>query len=97
MKPGQVSEPMDAGNGYRLLKLDARVPRRQATFEQARDQIAERVFAQRRAGEVLKYLDRLRAQAIIEWKNAELKAAWEKGKAEAAEAVLQAEQQVAAR
>lgn len=95
LKPGEVSEPLDAGNGYRILKLDARVPRRQATFEQARDQIAERVFQQRRASEVLKYLDRLRAQAIIEWKNADLKAAWEKGRAEAAAAVSQAEQQVA--
>ncbi len=97
MKPGEVSQPMDAGNGYRLLKLDARVAQRQATFEQARDQIADRVFVQRRAGEVLKYLERLRAQAIIEWKNAELKAAWEKGKADAAAAVAQAEQQVATR
>jgi parvulin-like peptidyl-prolyl isomerase len=95
LKPGEVSEVLDAGNGYRILKLDARVPRRQATFEQARDQIAERVFEQRRASEVLKYLERLRAQAIIEWKNAELKAAWEKGVAEAAAAVAQAERQVA--
>ena len=97
MKPGDVSPPMDAGNGYRLLKLDARVERRQATFEQARDQIADRVFQQRRAGEVLKYLERLRAQAIIEWKNADLKAAWEKGVEAAREAVLQAQQQVATR
>ena len=97
MKPGDVTEPMDAGNGYRLLKLDTRVPRRQATFEQARDQIAERVFQQRRASEVLKYLERLRTQAIIEWKSADLKAAWEKGRTLAAEAVAQAVQQVSTR
>lgn len=91
LKPGDVSEVLDAGNGYRLLKLDTRVARKQATFDEARDQIADRVFQQRRAGEVLKYLDRLRAQAIIEWKNAELKAAWEAGKAEAAKAVTEGE------
>jgi len=90
LKPGQVSEVLDAGNGYRILKLETRVERRQATFEQARDQIADRIFQQRRASEILKYLDRLRRQAIIEWKHAELKAAWEKGKADAAEAVAQA-------
>ena len=93
MKVGQVSEPLDAGNGYRLLKLDVRVPRKQATFEEARDQIADRVFQQRRAGEVLKYLERLRAQAIIEWKSASLKAAFDSGVQQAAKAVQEAAQQ----
>lgn len=92
---GQVGEPIDAGNGYRLLKVDARVPRKQAIFEEARDQIAERVFNQRRAGEVLKYLDRLRAQAIIEWKSPTLKEAWDIGRAEAAKAVAEAAAQPA--
>lgn len=100
MKVGQVSEPLDAGNGYRLIKLDVRVPRKQATFEEARDQIADKVFNQRRAGEVLKYLERLRAQAIIEWKSPSLKAAFDTGVVEAAkalaEAVKEAEQSGAA-
>ena len=87
MKVGQVSEPLDAGNGYRLIKLEVRVPRKQATFEEARDQIADRVFQQRRAGEVLKYLERLRGQAIIEWKSTSLKAAFDAGIAEAAKAI----------
>jgi len=90
MKVGQVSEPIDAGNGYRLLKLDARVPRKQATFEEARDQIADKVFNQRRAGEVLKYLERLRAQAIIEWKSASLKTAFETGVVQSAKALEEA-------
>src|SRR5690606_912466 len=42
LQQGQVTEILDAGNGYRILKLDTRVPKRQATFEQARDQIADR-------------------------------------------------------
>jgi len=89
LKVGQVSEPLDAGNGYRLLKLDVRVPRKQATFEEARDQIADKVFNQRRAGEVLKYLERLRAQAIIEWKSPTLKAAFETGVVAAAKALAE--------
>lgn len=97
LKQGEVSGILDAGNGFRILKVDTRVAKRQATFEQARDQIADRIFQQRRASEVLKYLERLRRQAIIEWKNAELKAAWDKGRVEAAAAVEQAAQQVAAR
>jgi parvulin-like peptidyl-prolyl isomerase len=89
LKVGQVSEPLDAGNGYRLLKLDVRIPRKQATFEEARDQIAEKVFNQRRAGEVLKYLERLRAQAIIEWKSPSLKAAFDAGVIEAGKALVE--------
>jgi len=96
LKVGQVSEPLDAGNGYRLLKLDVRVPKKQATFEEARDQIADRVFQGRRASEVLKYLERLRAQAIIEWKSPSLKTAFESGVAQAAQAVKEAEAQQAA-
>lgn len=96
LQQGQVSEPMDAGNGYRILKIDVRQASKQATFEEARDQIADRVFEQRRAGEVLKYLERLRAQAIIEWKNADLRSAWERGKADAAQMVAEAEKQMAA-
>jgi hypothetical protein len=72
-----------------LLKLDARVPRKQATFEEARDQIADKVFNQRRAGEVLKYLERLRAQAIIEWKSASLKTAFDAGVVQAAKALAE--------
>jgi parvulin-like peptidyl-prolyl isomerase len=87
LKVGQVSEPLDAGNGYRLLKLDVRVPKKQATFEEARDQIADKVFQQRRAGEVLKYLERLRGQAIIEWKSPSLKAAFDEGVIEAGKAI----------
>ncbi len=89
LKVGQVSEPLDAGNGFRLLKLDVRVPKKQATFEEARDAIAEKVFQQRRAGEVLKYLERLRAQAIIEWKSASLKAAFDAGVAEAGQVLAE--------
>lgn len=89
LKVGQVSEPLDAGNGYRLIKLDVRVPKKQATFEEARDDIADKVFQQRRAGEVLKYLERLRTQAIIEWKSASLKAAFDAGVIEAAQVLAE--------
>ena len=39
-------------------------------FEQAREQISDRVFTDKRKAEFEKYLEKLRAQAIIEWKNA---------------------------
>jgi hypothetical protein len=48
-------------------------------FEQARELISERVFTDKRRAEYQKYLDKLRAQAIIEWKNQDIKRAFEEG------------------
>jgi hypothetical protein len=47
--------------------------------EPAREQIADRVLGAKRRREFLKYLDKLRAQAIIEWKNEDIKKAYEEG------------------
>ena len=49
------------------------------TFEQAREQISEHVFTDKRKAEFQKYLQKLRAQAIIEWKNDDVKKAFEEG------------------
>ena len=48
-------------------------------FEAARPQIAERLSQQKIAAELRKYIQRLRAQAIIEFKNDEIRKAWEVG------------------
>ena len=48
-------------------------------MEEAHDRISERVFEQKRRGEFQKYLVRLRGQAIIEWKNDEVKKAYDSG------------------
>ena len=48
-------------------------------FEQAREQISDRIVTGKRKEEFDKYLARLRAQAIIEWKNPDVKKAFEEG------------------
>ena len=48
-------------------------------FEQAREQIGDRVFTDKRKGEFQKYLEKLRNQAIIEWKNLDVQRAFEEG------------------
>ena len=53
------------------------------TFEQAKDRVSEQVYAVKQRAETRKYLEKLRAQSIIEWKNAELKKAYEQVIAEA--------------
>ena len=49
------------------------------SFDKAKDQISDRVFTGKRTEEFQKYLEKLRSQAIIEWKNPELKKAYEEG------------------
>ena len=61
------------------MKLESTIEATTLPFEQARGQIAERLTQERQGGEMQKYLKKLRGQAIIEWKNEEIKKAWEAG------------------
>jgi peptidyl-prolyl cis-trans isomerase SurA len=87
MKPGEVAEPLRTARGYQILKLETSTPKRVTPFEQAREQIANSVLTDKRKREFLKYLEKLRSQAIIEWKNADVKKAYDEGlRQQAAEA-----------
>jgi peptidyl-prolyl cis-trans isomerase SurA len=79
MKPGDVSELVRTARGYQLLKLETMTATETMTLEQARDKIGERVFTDKRRAEFQKYLEKLRAQAIIEWKNEDVRKAFEAG------------------
>ena len=72
MKPGDVSEPIHTPTGYQLIKLETRTAPVPEPFESVRDDIANRIGQSRMEVEEKKYIDRLRAQAIIEWKNDDL-------------------------
>ena len=77
MKVGDVTEVMRTPRGYQLLKLEARTETRIRSFDDARDDISNKVGEQKILGERLKYLDKLRAQATITFRNDELKKAYE--------------------
>jgi len=77
MAVGDVTEPIRTTRGYQLLKLEARSESRVRSFADARADIGERVGERKRRGELLKYLDRLRTQATITWRNDELKRAYD--------------------
>jgi peptidyl-prolyl cis-trans isomerase SurA len=79
MKPGDVSELVRTQRGYQILKLETMTKTETMTLEQAREQISERVFTDKRKAEFQKYLEKLRAQAIIEWKNEDVRKAFEEG------------------
>src|SRR5262249_24086743 len=77
MKVGDVSEVIRGQGGYQVIKLDSRTEDKVMSAEESRDKIADALYEQKRVGEMKKYLAKLRAQAIIEWKNDEIKKAWE--------------------
>jgi peptidyl-prolyl cis-trans isomerase SurA len=82
MKPGDVGQPLRTQRGYLLLKLESSSGAQTMPFEQAREQISERVFTDKRQAELRKYLDKLRSEAIIEWKNPDMRKAYEEGLAQ---------------
>ena len=79
MKPGDITQPLRSARGYQLLKLETATAAEIKPFEQAREDISNRVFTDKRRDEFEKYLQKLRAQAIIEWKNADVKKAYDQG------------------
>jgi parvulin-like peptidyl-prolyl isomerase len=77
LKPGDVSEVLRARTGYQVLMLESATEPVTTPFDEARSAVADKVYAQKRRGEFDKYIKKLRSQAIIEWKNDEIRQAWE--------------------
>ena len=74
---GDVTEPLRTQRGWQLLKIETKTATRVKTFEQARAEISTRVGERKRQKELLKYLDQLREQATVAWRNDDLKKAYE--------------------
>jgi peptidyl-prolyl cis-trans isomerase SurA len=79
MKVGDISDVLRAQKGYQILKLESMTSAEIVPFEQAREEISNRVFTDKRKQEFDKYLEKLRTEAIIDWRNADLKKAYEIG------------------
>jgi peptidyl-prolyl cis-trans isomerase SurA len=79
MKPGDVTEVIRTARGFQILKLESSSTKQTLPFDQAREKISDAVFTDKRKTEYLKYLEKLRAQAIIDWRNAEVHKAFDEG------------------
>ena len=77
MKVGETTQPIRTQRGYQIIKLESRSETVVPQLEQVRNQVADRVFREKGRPELEKYLNKLRDQAIIEWKNDELRKAFE--------------------
>jgi len=84
LKPGETTQVIRTQRGYQILRLESATPTKVLEFDKAREQISERVFTDKRRDEFQKYLVRLRAQGIIDWRNPDVKKAWEEGLAQQA-------------
>ena len=76
MKVGELTEVIRTTRGYQILKLESRTELKVRTFDEARPDISNKVGNEKMADERLKYLERLRSQASITWRNEELRKAY---------------------
>ena len=79
MKVGEVTPVLNTAAGATLFKLESSIDSTTLPFESARARIADRLTSEKIGAEFKKYMARLRSQAIIEWKNEDLRKAWEIG------------------
>ena len=77
MQVGDITSVLRTQRGYQILKLESRTESKVRTFEEARGDIANRIGELKLRAERDKYLDRLREQATITWRNTELRKAYE--------------------
>jgi parvulin-like peptidyl-prolyl isomerase len=78
MKPGDITAPIRTNRGVQILKLESLKPSAVQPFENVRDLVADKVHDVRQQTEVRKFMAKVRGQALIEWKNEELKKLYEK-------------------
>jgi peptidyl-prolyl cis-trans isomerase SurA len=79
MKPGDITPVVRVAGGFEILRLESTIESTTLPFDQARSQIGDKIGAQRQDAELKKYIKRLRTQALIEWKNDEIRKAYEAG------------------
>lgn len=77
MKVGDVSEVLPGQGGYQIIKIEARTADEVLTPEAAHDRISDALYEEKRQVYIRRYLNKLRSQATIEWKNDEIRKAFE--------------------
>ena len=79
LKTGGVTPVLRTSRGYQIIKIENLQETTTKSFEEARSDIADRIANNKRQGEYVKFIAKLRAEAIIDWKNDEIKKAYEVG------------------
>jgi len=79
LKTGDVTPVLRTARGYQIIKIENLQDTTTKSFEDARAEIADKIASGKRQGEFVKFIAKLRAEAIIDWKNDEIKKAYEVG------------------
>lgn len=66
---GYVTDPVKTGSGFVILRIDDRTEAGQASFDEAKEQIQERLAGPRIQPKLREYLNKLRTEAFLEIKD----------------------------
>lgn len=77
LKAGAITDAIKTARGYQIFKVEARTVQAVLPFDQVHQAIMQKIYAERLDGETKKYVERLRGQALIEWKDDNLKKLYE--------------------
>jgi parvulin-like peptidyl-prolyl isomerase len=80
LKTGDVTPVLRTARGYQIIKIETLQDSTTKPFEDAKGEVADKIANGKRQGEYEKFLTKLRAEAIIDWKNDEIKKAYEVGR-----------------
>ena len=79
LKTGDVTPVLRTPRGYQIIKIESLQETSIKPYDEARTDIADKIANEKRQGEFQKFIARLRTEAIIDWKNDEVKKAYEVG------------------
>ena len=79
MKVGELTPILRTTRGYQIIKLENATTAHTKTLDEARAEVSDKLAETRRQSQLEQYLTHLREQAIIDWKNDEIKKAFEVG------------------
>lgn len=79
LKDGGVTPALRTARGYQVVRVEKLQDSTTKPFEDAKNEIADKIANEKRKVEFDKFLDRLRGEAIIDWKNDDLKKAYNIG------------------
>ncbi len=82
LKPGEITPVVHTQAGYEIFKVETLREAALIPWDQAREDIGNRVANTKQAAEFNRYMQKLRAEAVLDWKNPELKKIWEQKVAE---------------
>jgi parvulin-like peptidyl-prolyl isomerase len=82
LKAGEITPVVRTQSGYQVFKIETLKEAALLPWDQAKDDIGNRVANTKQAAEESRYMQKLRAQAVLDWKNPELKKIFEQKVAE---------------